>query len=162
MLGSLILFWIGGWLPGYVCVPCMYGPVVVHKTVGVLVSVCVCVVVRTCLCELAMQFGFAWGHVGLCAGRWTSVDATMLTRACICPCPVKSPVSLPCLLASDTVPSLLPLVSLISLLPDPLAPSSPSCPPATPLLLCNRDPECCWHRTPWEGVGVGPGACAGA
>lgn len=22
-LGSLILFWIGGWLPGYVCVPCV-------------------------------------------------------------------------------------------------------------------------------------------
>lgn len=58
--------------------PCVYGPVVVHKTVGV------CVCVYTCRCEHAVEFWLMWGPVGLCAGRWTSVDTSVLGRVCVC------------------------------------------------------------------------------
>lgn len=53
LLGSLILFWIGGWLPGYVAM-CVQA---CCRTQDCRCACeCVCVVVRTCLCELAMQF----------------------------------------------------------------------------------------------------------
>lgn len=119
MLGFLILFldWkVPASLHGHVYM----GPFVQPKTVR----------------GHAAVFRLMGGHVGLCAGRWTSVDRSAGECVCVlgacthvhptCHCPV----SLLCPPSSDSVPLSLLLVSSVSFLPDLLAPSSLS-PPTT-------------------------------
>lgn len=162
LLGILILLWIGGWLLGYVAT-----------------RVWACCHTQDCRCACVytpVDVSMPWSS-GSCGGLWVFVQAggrvwtlacwgvfvCVCAHVCVCTWPVNSPVSLLCPLAPDSIPSSLPLPCFFGLPPSmSCGPLLPLLPPTTPLLLCNRDPECCWRRNPREGVEKGLGACTGA